>query len=306
MGVIDDEIIEKYIKAGKIASRVLKNAYKLVKSGKRVLDICEKLENLIVEEGGKPAFPCNISINHEAAHYTPLIGDEKVVPDDAVVKVDIGVHIDGYIADTAITIDLSGKYDDLLNSTEEALMRVYNSLQAGMKLRDIGKIIEETIKARGFKPVKNLSGHNLGYYMIHAGKSIPNYYDPFMPGKIEVGDVVAIEPFATNGAGYVMEGDVKPIVAIKKLRPRHISSEAKKVYEEAYKRFRTLPFTERWLKDVFPDINILRRALKELAHKNIIFEYPVLIEKRGGIVSQFEHTFIVLEKEVIVTTLREN
>jgi methionyl aminopeptidase len=258
---------------------------------------------MIRSEGASPAFPCNLSINEVAAHYSPVIGDSARIPEGAVVKIDVGVHVDGYIADTALTIDLSGEHQDLINAAREALHRVIGVIQPGMKLRDIGSMIERTMKYYGCKPIRNLSGHNLGRYIIHAGMSIPNYHNPLIMGRIKPGDVVAIEPFATKGAGTVINGDLRPILAVRRTSVKGVSSTARRVFSYVYSNFKTLPFSERWLLREFGQVEKLRAALSELVRRGVMHAYPVLIEAEGGLVSQFEHTVLVLDKEVVVTTM---
>ncbi|MCZ7402490.1 MAG: type II methionyl aminopeptidase, partial [Candidatus Methanoperedens sp.] len=195
-----DEIIEKYRRAGRILSEVRAQAAEKVIEGASLLMVAEFAENLIREKGGEPAFPVNISRNDEAAHSTPCLNDKAVFGKD-IVKLDIGVHIDGYIADTAITVDLSGN-PKLVEAAEAALEEAIKFIHAGVNTSDIGGVIEDTIASYGYKPIINLTGHGLAQYIQHAPPAIPNKR---MPGGVilEEGDIIAIEPFATNGAGKI-------------------------------------------------------------------------------------------------------
>lgn len=299
---VEDIEIEFYIRAGEIACRIRKDVEKYVKPGTKLIDIANFVEQKIVELGGQPAFPLNISINSVAAHYTPLHNDNSVIDYDSVVKIDIGVHIDGYIADTAITISLSDAYRLLIESVEQALEKALTVIAVGKKFSDVGKIIESVIKSYGFKPVYNLSGHRIDRYVIHAGETIPNFNDRFNVGKFKSGNAYAIEPFVTNGSGFVENGKHIAIHALihnpKKINK--LSNEAYKLYSIIYSTRKTLPFTTRWYINKFPDIESL---LKEFTSKTLLINYPVLIEKTGGIVTQSEHT-VVIDKNgnVIVTT----
>ncbi len=301
---MDEEEVKNYIRAGEIAARVRDFAERIARPGMKILDLAEIVEKKIFEMGGKPAFPCNISINWEAAHRTPVIGDELVVPEDSVVKIDVGVHVDGYIADTAVTVSFNPRYESLLNAVREALEKALRVVSAGVKFNEVGRIVEDTLKAHGFKPIKNLSGHSLDRFIIHAGESIPNYRERMSLSRFKPNRAYAIEPFGTDGKGYVVESDTVTIYALWKTgKVKGLTSDERKLFTAIRERFKTLPFTERWLLDVFENnTEKLRNILSKLAKKKIIYGYPILVEAGNGMVAQFEHTVLILDKEVIVTT----
>ncbi|MCE4616989.1 MAG: type II methionyl aminopeptidase, partial [Desulfurococcales archaeon] len=255
---------------------------------------------LIVELGGKPAFPCNVSINEVAAHYSPDINDELTIPENAVVKVDVGVHINGYIADTAITVDLSDKQELLLEAAKEALEEAIRNVKPGTSLYVIGASIERTIKKYGFKPVKNLTGHSIDKYKLHAGISIPNYADRFAVKKLKKDMVLAIEPFATNGRGLTREGKITTIYSMVK-RKSQLPGKIAKFYIAIQERFHGLPFSPRWLLDLGSPEEV-KHAIRYLEKQRVLHGYPILIEVGHGLVSQFEHTVIVSDGDPIVTT----
>lgn len=301
---MDEEELKYYIKAGEIAARVREYAARIVRPGMKIIELVENVEKKIRELGGQPAFPCNVSINYEAAHRTALINDELSIPDDSVVKIDVGVHVNGCIADTAITISFNPKYENLLTAVELALNKALSIIGNGVKFTEVGKIVEETLRSYGFKPIKNLSGHSLDKFVIHAGESIPNHKDVLCMKKFRAGKAYAIEPFGTDGKGYVEEHNLITIYALwKTSKIKGLSANERKLLEAIRNRFKTLPFSERWLIDVFNnDIALLRNILERLWKRRIIWGYPILVEAGRGMVAQFEHTIVVLEKEVIVTT----
>lgn len=279
-----EEIIGKYFKAGKILSEVRSETVKKVKIGEKLLYVAEFAENLIREKGGEPAFPVNISRNDEAAHYTPSKDDESVFGED-MIKLDIGVHIDGYIADTATTVDLSG-HPELVNASESALKNAIEFIHAGVNTADIGGVIEDAITSFGYKPVVNLTGHGLAQYIQHAPPSIPNKRVPHGV-VLEEGDIIAIEPFATDGAGKIHDAGNAEIYHIVSERPvRHPS--ARKLLKEIEK-YKTLPFAKRWLGDR------VDFAMLQLVKAKIVQSYPILKEIEGGLVSQAEHTVFITE-----------
>ncbi|BDC19063.1 type II methionyl aminopeptidase [Acidianus sp. HS-5] len=295
-----DEELKILIKAGKIAAEARDAGAKMIKPGAKVLDVCEAVEKMIIEKGAFPAFPCNLSINYEAAHYSPVIGDEKVIPEGAVVKLDIGAQIDGYISDTAVTVALDDKYQRLADTSKEALSAAISNFRPGVALGNIGKVIEKIIRMNGYSPIRNLGGHLIRRYELHAGVFVPNVYERNM-GIIMEGNTYAIEPFATNGFGEVIEGKIETIYSAKSFVPKGLSEDEKQFLDVINNRFKTLPFSERWLSDL-GDKEKVERTLKSLVRKKALYSYAVLIEIRKGMVSQFEHTVYVGKDETIIIT----
>ena len=284
--------IEKYVEAGKIVKRVKEEAVKLIKPGVKILEVAEFVENRIRELGGEPAFPCNISINSDAAHFTPKAGDERVFKDGDVVKLDIGAHVDGYIADTAVTVDL-GDHEDLVKAAEEALKNAIDVIHAGVNTAEVSAAIYETITEFGFKPVINLTGHGLDHYIAHAP---PTIYNVKIERGVELkeGMVIAIEPFVTDGVGKVAERGECEIYSLISLKPVRMR-QARDFVNEVLRRFKTLPFAKRWVK--VSDV-----ILAKLVREGILRPYPVLTEVGRGLVSQAEHTVIVEENGARVIT----
>jgi methionyl aminopeptidase len=293
MTIETPENLEKYRQAGRILREVREAAAGRVQKGAKLFDVAEAIEADIVARGGKPAFPVNISSDAEAAHDTPEPGDLRVFEDN-IVKLDIGVHVDGYIADTAVTVDLSGN-PDLVKASEAALEEAIKVVRAGASTADIGAVIEATIDGFGFKPIYNLTGHGLERFVQHAAPSIPNR--KMGQGVIlQAGQVIAIEPFATDGVGLVGEGHYAEIFGLSEMKPVRLPWERDML--KAIQAFDGLPFARRWL----ADLKRSEKTLDALLRAGIIHAYPVLIEQEGGMVSQAEHTLIVTEDGCEVTT----
>ncbi len=286
------EILEKYREAGRILKIVRDEAVGMIRTGNTLLQVAEFVEKRTIELGGRPAFPCNISRNQEAAHATPKAGDTDVFGKD-MVKLDLGVHVDGYIADSAITVDLSGN-SDILKASEEALAAAIDLARPGISTGALGTAIENSIRSYGLNPIMNLTGHGLSKYEAHDDPAIPNRH--VEGGAIlKEGDVLAIEPFATNGAGYVHDGnwaEIYSVVRKKPVRMPVVRNVLKQVEE-----YRKLPFAKRWLES-----DKLEFALIQLEKAGILHAYPVLLESAGGLVSQAEHTIIITQDGCEVTT----
>jgi len=281
--------------AGKIAGEALEFGKKLVKAEIPLLDVAEKTEEKIVSLGGKPACPVNISINHIAAHYTPYPDDKSTFKEGDLVKLDIGVHVNGAIGDTACTIDL-GNNKELVKASEEALNEALKMFVPGTKIGEIGKTIQKTIQGYKLTPVTNLSGHQVDIFKLHAGMTIPNY-DDGDPNTLEDGQIFAVEPFATNGEGKITDGKPSGVYRIEKIKPVR-DVKIRKIIAFIAEEYKELPFAKRWIVKKFPNANF---ALTLLENQGIIYQYPQLPEKMKGLVSQAEHTVIVGEKPKITT-----
>lgn len=294
--------VDDYIKAGKIASQVRENARKKNWVGKTVYEICEEIENEIVKLGAKCAFPVNTSLNEVAAHYTAEPNDQKTITDEDLVKIDLGAQINGYIADTAVTVCYNPEYDILVQAAEDALSNAMSMIKIGVKASDIGRTIEKTVKQMGFLPIANLSGHSLEQYTIHAGKSIPNIWSI---GSFSLSGTTAYacEPFVTlnDGLGFVREGKIKNIFALVS-RKKTKNAEADEMLDFIWENFNMLPFALRWLVKKW-DERKARELLEFLIKKKSVKAYPVLIEAKSKVVAQAEHTFIPTENGATITTI---
>ena len=297
----DKEELEKFCLSGRILRETREEMKTYVQENMLVIDVCEKTEGLIRSKGGKPAFPCNVSINEVAAHYTSPPNDTLRIPEGSTVKVDLGVHVDGYVTDTAFTACFSSEGRSMANAAEQALKTAIENIHGGMALGKIGSLIETTIKNRGFKPISNLTGHSVGRYLIHAGTSIPNVVQVSF-AKVKSGEVYAIEPFVTlpEAVGRVDDGSQTTIYRL--LKAKSVKNEsAKKLLKYIESNFRTLPFAERWLIGVVPKEQH-KAAFKELLASKTIMSYPVFVEVSQKPVAQAEHTVLLKDDGCEVLT----
>jgi methionyl aminopeptidase len=301
MSSFDEDALEKFRRSGKILRETREEMRGFVREGMPIIKVCEKAENLIRAKGGKPAFPCNVSINEVAAHYTSPPKDSRTIPEKSIVKVDIGAHVDGYVTDTAVTVCFNPEYASLVETAERALKTAVDSILPEMSTSKLGSIIEKTIKSRGFKPISNLTGHQVGRYLVHAGTSLPNVPHLFS-SKINLGGVYAIEPFVTvpSAAGKVEDREEATIFRF--LKSRSLKNlHAKQLLKYVEEKFRTLPFAERWLQGVVPEEHY-QEAFKELLASKALMGYPIFVEASRKIVAQAEHTVLIVRDGCVVLT----
>lgn len=294
----DAESIRDYKIAGKIAKEALAIARSATKDGALAVDVANKVEGFIKGSGAKCAFPINICKNNVAAHYTPSEIDSTRFSKGDLVKLDVGVHVNGCIADTAITVEVAtSNWGELMKASQDALDCALEMLVPGVGVSSLGSAIETAIQSRGFNPVKNLTGHSMEKHLLHAGVTVPNIAtrDKSILGS---GTVIAIEPFATDGAGSVdgnKGGNIYHAIGEKKLSDEGCNKFLSSIVAE----FDHLPFASRWCSPFSKDYDAIIR--KQWRHGNIR-SYSILAEQPGCMVSQSEHSALILDGEVIVYT----
>ncbi len=289
---LDSEVKRKYLEAGAIGKKALEMGKSLISPGALLLDVAEQIEAFIRDQGATPSFPVNLSINNEAAHYSPSPGDTRKFSTGDVVKIDVGASVDGYLSDNAATVEVgeSGKHSDLIDATREALNAAVRKVRPGIQIRAIGKEIGRVITSYGFRPIRNLGGHGINRNDLHSQVFIPNYDDG--NGETLGSDmVIAIEPFASTGIGMIHNGPGGHIYILSGTKIRQD--------EPLYRNFNTIPFAERWVAKIIPEY---KTYLSRMIKAKEVSEFPVLKEHRGSFISQAEHTIMILSDEVIVTT----
>jgi len=300
--LFDLEGLESFRKAGAIIAKLRKDIPRLVSPGKPVIKICEELEDKILGQGGKPAFPVNVGINEIAAHYTSPPGDSSTIPQGSMVKVDFGVHVNGYLADTSVTVFFDPKFEPMVKAADEALQNAIRAFRPGVRMSEIGRTIQSTIERYGYRPIRNLTGHSIERYTIHAGKSVPNSSQLLNGTKVLEGEVYAIEPFVTlsSAEGAVANLPESYIHRFIKLKGAK-NEESRKVLEEIHQQYSTLPFAVRWLERKFPR-TLAVNAVQQLVRDKCVGSYPVLVEETRNPVAQSEHTVLVIKDGCTVLT----
>jgi len=290
----------KLKEVGKVTYDALQYGKGLVKTGAKISDICEKMEEFARSKGMEPAFPVNVSVNQNAAHYTAAINDVSILNEKDVVKIDFGARSGNVLGDSALCVDLSGNYAKLVETANEALEAALSLVKAGVQVNTIGKEVEKIAAKKGFSPIKNLGGHGIEAELLHASVFIPNF-DNGDTTALEEGQVVAIETFITTGVGYVVENsNVQIFQKAGAANPR--SEEARKLAGAIDKSYLTYPFAVRWLAKELDSEFRIRKALNELNSLNVIESFPTLVEKTNGIVAQAESEVIVEKDSCVVVT----
>lgn len=294
---MDEESILKFKKAGNVAGRARDFGKSLIVEGALVKDVLDKVESFIKDNGAGIAFPAQISLNRFAAHVCSDSNDQTIIKPEDVVKLDVGAHVDGFIGDTALTVNLNNEYKELVDASKKALTEASKLFTPGRPVGEIGAVIQDTITSLGFSPVKNLSGHGLGRFEIHTNPSIPNIRlnDSVL---LKENMTVACEPFATDGKGMITDGGDATVFTLGTVRS--VRSQFARAVLQKIKSYNGLPFTTRWLvKDL--GFGKTKLGLKELERAGIIHGHPPLKEVANGMVSQHEHSFLVRDKPVITT-----
>ncbi|CDK27837.1 unnamed protein product [Kuraishia capsulata CBS 1993] len=306
----------EFRKGAEIHRRVRKYAQSVIKPGMTMIEVAETIENgvrtMSEADGltGGMGFPCGVSLNHCAAHYTPNAGDKTVLSYEDVMKVDFGVHVNGHIIDCAWTHTFDRKYDPLLDAVRAATNTGIREAGIDVRLTDIGEAIQETMESHEIeldgkvypvKCIRNLNGHNIKPYRIHGGKSVPIVKNGDNT-KMEEGETFAIETFGSTGRGYVVgqgecshyakNTDSPPNTPIRLAR-------AKQLLATLDKNFGTLPFCRRYIDRLGEEKYLL--ALSQLCKSGIVNEYPPLMETKGAYTAQYEHTILLhpTVKEVV-------
>ncbi|GFR45393.1 hypothetical protein Agub_g6774 [Astrephomene gubernaculifera] len=309
------DMLNEVRRAAEVHRQVRKHMRTIIKPGIRLFDMCEQLEDMVrnlIEVNGLDAgiaFPTGCSLNYVAAHWTPNAGDKTVLQYDDVMKLDFGTHVGGRIIDSAFTVHFNPKFDPLVAAVKDATNTGVKAAGVDVRLCDVGEAVQEVMESyeveldgrtHQVKCVRNLNGHSIGPYQIHAGKSVPIVRGGEAT-RMEEGEFFAIETFGTTGKGYVRE-DLECSHYMKNFDVGHVPlrlPRAKQLLGTIEKNFGTLAFCRRHLDRLGEDKYLM--ALKNLCDAGVVDPYPPLCDAKGSYVAQFEHTLYLhpTRKEVL-------
>jgi len=299
-----DEILEKYLKAGKALAEARAEALqKILEPGAKILDVAEFIEKKILEKGCGLAFPVNISIDEQAAHYTPIASDPREIKEGELVKIDVGAHFDGFVADSAFTY--CSQKNKLVDGVEKIIEVAIGVLKPGLEVWEIAEAIDPVLKELGIGLIVNLTGHGVDQNMFHAPPTIPSVKNK-INYRLKEGDCIAIEPFTVPTNGYVKESGTVEIYRYLQDRPVR-SQDARQILDHIKKNFGPFPFAKRWLTRPVKEgqagfsAGKVSMALKQLEITGSLESHPVLKEVEGKKVAQAEHTIYIKDKPVVTT-----
>ncbi|KAH7025883.1 methionine aminopeptidase 2-like protein [Microdochium trichocladiopsis] len=315
------DFLTDYREAAETHRQVRQWAQKNIKPGQSLTEIAEGIEDSVrrlvghdgLEEGdclkAGMGFPTGVNLDHIAAHFSPNAGNKTILQQNNVIKIDIGVHVNGKIVDSAFTMAWDPKYDNLLAAVKDATNTGVKHAGIDQRLGELGEYIQEAMESYEceidgttypIKSIRNLSGHTILPYSIHGTKSVPIVKSNDQT-KMEEGDVFAIETFGSTGNGYVHDQGEVSHYALRDDAPKvdlRLAS-AKNILNAIKKNFGTLPWCRRYLDRLGHDKYLL--GLNSLVQAGIVEDYPPLVDKKGSYSAQFEHTILLRPtcKEVI-------
>lgn len=310
------------IKAAKIHGDIMNDLHDkhIVVPGNSINNIVDYIENSIFDKinydsniplTGGCAFPVNISVNEIVAHYTSSSkNDDYILKKNDIVKVDFGVHKNGSIIDSAQTFHFDSKYDEFVEYSKKCTDYAVSLCGPDVNLGDLGKDIEEYVKSKEIHidnklyqlhTLKELSGHNIGEYLIHKSKALPNCAIKY-PVRMEEGDFFAVEPFISTCAESYYDSPTNLFMVAKNYNNLIylLCGDELELFNKIIKQYLTLCFCDKWLeKDIDKfDFNIF----KNIIDKKIIEEYKTIYVLKDNYVSQFEHNVYIKSNGIIQLT----
>jgi methionyl aminopeptidase len=297
---MDQEYKSNFITAGKIAKEVRSFGKSLIARGASYNEVILQIRKKITDLGAIPAFPPQIALDTVAAHYLPD-PSEDIIFLDQLIKLDVGICYHGAIGDCAVSVDLSGTHQRIIDAAEAALLAAEKTVKVGISVSEIGQVIEETILSYGLKPVRNLTGHGLGRYKIHTSPHIPNYNDK-STYKLKPGMTFAIEPFATDGMGAIYDAGHATLFSLTGKKGK-LSGFVQDVYHIA-QSFHGLPFCTHDLISLKTPLEYVKKALRVMIREEIISDYAPLVEQGQGLVAQAENSILIDEDGTVFVTTR--
>jgi len=308
--LLTSEVMNKYTTAATIANNALAKVVSELKAGATLFSLCETGDKFINEEVKKVlkshkidrgvAFPTCISRNNVVGHFSAEAEDKDVLENEDLVKIDLGVHLDGYIATAAHTHIVgqtgqatSGKKADVICAAHVAGEAVLRALKPGATNKDITAIIKQVADVYKVNPVEGVLSHKMSRFIIDGQKIIMNKTTADQQTEeyeIEEHDVFGIDIVMSTGDGKPKEKDRKATIYKRVVDQSYMlkMQASRKVYTEINKKFPALPFSIRFMEEKH-----VRFGLSELEKHGLINAFPVLYEKNGEFVAQFKYTALI-------------
>ncbi|KAK1351593.1 ERBB-3 BINDING PROTEIN 1 [Heracleum sosnowskyi] len=306
------EVVTKYKLAAETVNKALQLVLSECRPNTKIVDICEKGDSYIttqtsnmyknvkkkVEKG--IAFPTCLSVNNTVCHFSPLASDETVLEEGDVIKIDMGCHIDGFIAVVAHTHVLqqgkvTGKAADVLAAANTAAEVALRLVRPGKKNKDVTEAIQKVAAAYDCKVVEGVLSHQLKQFVIDGNKvvlSVGNADTRVDDAEFEENEVYAIDIVASTGDGKPKMLDEKQTTVYKRAVDQnyHLKMKASRfIFSEISQKFPIMPFTARALEE-----KRARLGLVECVNHDLLQPYPVLHEKPGTFVAHIKFTVLLM------------
>ena len=286
--------------AGRVASAARVFGAAQIHVGRTLVEVRSAVEAEIQRRGASLAFPVQIAVNETAAHFCPAAADARAFEEGDLAKLDIGVHVDGWVVDTAVTVNVGRRAgrQPLIDAAEAALHAALTAARPGALIYEVSQAIETVLRSRGLRPVESLCGHGVGRWTVHCPPAVPNRPEGDHRTRLEPETVVALEVFATDGDGHVEERGDASIYRLDPLAPTEL---ADLELIGALRAFRGLPFAAHQL----PGFSAERvaTAIAALTAAGQLRSYRPLVDASASAIAQAEHTIYVHADRTEVLTL---
>lgn len=324
LDISDERVVKKYKTAGEIVNKILVQLIQSCKVGVSVKAICEKGDNLIVQEVEKKyknekdikkgiAFPTCLSMNNCICHFSPSKNDaDYVLKEDDLVKIDVGVHIDGFIAVVAHTIVVGSSAEKKVTGRKaDVILAAYLASQAALRLLSPGngnykvtEAVQKISESYKCKPIEGMLSHQLKQFKIDGEKTIIQNPTPAQRKEHEKCDfekyeVYAMDVLVSTGEGQGKEMDTKVAIYKKTEETYLLKLKASKAfYAEVKKKYGPMPFN---LRNFEEEAKAKMGVVECVSHK-LIEPFQVLYEKSSEYVAQFKFTVLLLPNGINLIT----
>eukprot|EP00929_Paragymnodinium_shiwhaense_P030741 TRINITY_DN1736_c0_g1_i1.p1 TRINITY_DN1736_c0_g1~~TRINITY_DN1736_c0_g1_i1.p1 ORF type:complete len:417 (+),score=157.39 TRINITY_DN1736_c0_g1_i1:89-1252(+) len=307
------DVTTKYQTCSLIVNKALLLVLEACKDGADIYEVCKMGDDFMLEETGKLynkkvkdkkiekgiAFPTCISVNELVGHFSPLKGESKQLKSGDLVKVDLGCHIDGYIAQAAHTIvigeeKVEDRRADVVHAAWTAAEAALRLVQVGNTNTQVTEAFDKVATEFGCKPVLGIKSHQLKRFVIDGGRCIAgveNVEDKVESFEFEQNEVYCLDVVMSTGEGKVREAELRSTVFKRNVEVNYLlkTQKARQFISEVGKRFPALPFSITAF-----DESMARLGVSESKRHELLEEYPVLTERPKEFVAQFKFVLLLL------------
>jgi len=312
----EDLVVTKYKMGGDMVNGILSEVIAKCEDGASVLGLCEFSDGKLIEETNKVfkknkeikkgiAFPTCISVNNCVCHFSPLKSDPDVtLKTGDMVKIDLGAHIDGFIAVVAHTLIIGASAENKIKGRQaDVMMAAYNAAEVALRLVKPGnenykvtESIQKTAESFKCKPIEGMLSHQLKKNVIDGEKAIIQnpteaHRKDHEKCEFEVHEVFAVDVLISSGEGKAREMETRTTVYKKRDIVYQLKMKASRQFlSDTEKKFGLLPFTLR----LFDEEKKARMGVVECVKHELVQPFTVLYEKAGEFVAQFKFTMVLM------------